>query len=284
MATRDSQALDKALMQQREGTYTDPVVEAKQLLARLSAARPEESATGTIGPLSGRQKLRYNVNQALEPLANLKPAVDIAEKAALPASLMGGIPAAAAGGYYALQGLYNSTDPNAGAADVGMALAPLALPAAGRLRGAGAAAEEGAVLAGKPWRGVNMGGKKATSGFLTNVSHNDMPLAGNLDETLSASRFRNQTPQVVNEAIDSQVMPGADDVESSLAGLKNAMGIVPNSRKVQRAGRLNRMTDEVRSEYNAAKKEGTAGFSGTPEMSLGELARITENMRRITGR
>lgn len=139
----DAQILDEVLAQQGKVSYVDPVRSAQQALDSANALESSVNddirmsdqravnARNSLSPLSGAQKLRYGINNLLEPLKPLKPAWDIAGAAALPASLATGAPALAAGGYYALQGLYDATDPNSSMLEKGIALSGPALAAFG---------------------------------------------------------------------------------------------------------------------------------------------------------
>lgn len=149
MAKRDAQILDEALAAQAAGTYTDPVADAKRLLAslddrdRMDAIRAE-NAKNVIRPSTGMERMRGSIDNVLDQIAvfqkpheavspNAKSMADVAGMAALPAAFMTGVPGAAAATYYGLQGLYNATDLNASMAERGMALLPAALPVAGKV-------------------------------------------------------------------------------------------------------------------------------------------------------
>jgi hypothetical protein len=110
--------------------------------------------------------------------------------------------------------------------------------------------------------------------------------AGERSRGLEArGQFNRQTPQVVDDIEDLQdVAPGADEIGASLEGLTKALAGLPNSRAIERAGRLNHLTAEAVAPARRRAGQEVAGFSDLPEMSPGELARISALMERITGR
>jgi hypothetical protein len=289
----DKQILDEALAQQAAGKYEDPMVEAKRTLERanrLAQTTDDEAALSTFH--------RYLGSHPDETYGGVAARTGRGIGTALSA-LPGPAGWAAAAGTGALEYATPQYDDHSAEGIGSLAMIP-------SMAGLAKSAVKGIVKApGAAYRGIGrllgesrgMGDEvaaaarasrgpafKAPSGMpvkprgqASSISHNDMPVTSNVEDALGGVRFARQTPEVV-EGVESVAAPGF-----SLGSMPKSLADVPTSKKVGRVDRLNRMSEEAVAPYRQAAGGEMAGFSGLPQMSLGELARISANMKRITG-
>ncbi len=136
----DSAMLDEALAQQKAGTYTDPVEEAKAFLAQKGFPASDAEMSAWAQSQVGQRK----AEQRLSPTGRLEaygaPAMNAGRMAAIPASFLGGPLGMMAGGVLAAEGVNDAVEhPSLESA----AFAALgALPFVKPLRGMAAAGRE----------------------------------------------------------------------------------------------------------------------------------------------
>jgi hypothetical protein len=85
--------------------------------------------------------------------------------------------------------------------------------------------------------------------------------------------------QVMDDVIEPQGLPSMGEVDDVIGNMAN----VPFS-KAKGSPRLNRSADQSIEAIKAAKQHGIAGFHDLPELSAGELARMSANIKRFGGR